>query len=425
MAALVISSSTPGVAAATVPLIGTSQNPAGLNVSPAQLVFPVVAPGQSSTAQVTITNNGVTAANSLTFPVTPPYSQVATANPCGTSLGAGASCTIGVVFSPALNGDFAGTLTIASSLQTQAIVLFSGIGGVPGSVQFQPSLIEPCTVGTTAVNCFPQTGVGLTSNASTVTITNPDPVSSLYSLALTASAGFKLVNNACPSTLAALASCTVGVEFAPLSAGTQNGILTVSDTVLASGSIMPLSGTGFDFSIAPSGTSSQAVANGQTAFYTLALCGTEGCTLTPTLVAQGTFTFQCGTLPANTSCAFSPGSESIPAGATGNVVVEIATGLTTATAHSSPPPAWPALPLACGVLLAPFALAPRRKALLLVALLMILAGGVSSCTSSGVIPGGNVPGTGSGTTSTGTYPVVVTATSNGVPHQVTLTLIVD
>jgi hypothetical protein len=65
--------------------------------------------------------------------------------------------------------------------------------------------------------------------------------------------------------------------------------------------------------------------------------------------------------------------------------------------------------------------------LLLVALLAILAGGVSSCTSSGVISGGTAPGSGSGPgiTSPGTFPVVVTATSNGVQHQVTLTLIVD
>jgi hypothetical protein len=65
--------------------------------------------------------------------------------------------------------------------------------------------------------------------------------------------------------------------------------------------------------------------------------------------------------------------------------------------------------------------------LLLVALLMILTGGVSSCTSSGVISGGTISGSGSGSgiTSAGTFPVVVTATSNGVQHQVTLTLIVD
>ena len=91
------------------------------------------------------------------------------------------------------------------------------------------------------------------------------------------------------------------------------------------------------------------------------------------------------------------------------------------------PLGWPALQLACGLVLIPFALKRGRKVLLLTALLVILAGGVSSCTTSGIIPGGTVPGngSGSGTTSPGTFPVVVTATSNGVQHQATLTLIVD
>jgi hypothetical protein len=75
----------------------------------------------------------------------------------------------------------------------------------------------------------------------------------------------------------------------------------------------------------------------------------------------------------------------------------------------------------------PFALRHGRKVLLLVALLAILMGGVSSCTSAGIVSGGNASGggTGSGITTAGTFPVVVTATSNGVQHQVTLTLIVD
>ena len=427
-ASLVVSSSTSGVAAASVVLSGTGQTSTGLNVSPALLVFPIVAPGKSSASQVTITNNGGTAVNSLTFPVTPPFSTVATANPCGTSLGAGASCTIGVGFAPALDGNFTGTLTIASSSQTQAIALLSGTGGVPGSVQFQPGLIGPCTAGTTTVNCFPQTGVGLTSSASTVTITNPDPETSLRSLALAVSAGFKLVNNACPSTLAALASCTVGVEFAPSSAGTQSGTLIVSDSVLTPGSIMTLSGTGFDFAVTPSGSSTQTVANGQIAYYTLSICGAGGCSSsTPGLGSQGVFTFQCSSLPTHSACTFSPSSETVPAGTTGNVVVGIATGLTTASVNDSPPLSWPTLPLACGLLLAPFALRRGRKALLLVALLAILMGGVSSCTSAGVNSGANVSGSGSGSgiTSAGAFPVVVTATSNGVQHQVTLTLIVD
>jgi hypothetical protein len=176
---------------------------------------------------------------------------------------------------------------------------------------------------------------------------------------------------------------------------------------------------GFDFTIAPSGSSSQTIANGQTADYKLLI--------TPLNGSQGVFNFSCSSLPPYAACTFNPASEGIPAITTGNVVVQIATGLTTASIKPATPLTWHALPLACGLALAPFALARRRKALLLVALLVILAWGVSSCTSSGIIPGGKVPGSGSGpgNTAAGTYYVVVTATSNGVPHQATLTLIVD
>jgi hypothetical protein len=173
---------------------------------------------------------------------------------------------------------------------------------------------------------------------------------------------------------------------------------------------------GFDFYLAPSGSSSQTIANGQTADYKLAI--------TPLLGSQGVFTFQCGGLPPYSACSFNPTSEGVPANTTGNVVVEIATGLAT-TARSAPAPAWPALPLVCGLILAPFTLGHRRKLFLLVVLLAIFIAGVSSCTSSSVISGGTVPGSGSGITSPGSFPVVVTATSNGVQHQVTLTLIVD
>jgi hypothetical protein len=272
---------------------------------------------------------------------------------------------------------------------------------------------------------FQQTGVGLVSGSSTVTITNPDGVTSLSSLALTVTAGFQLVSSTCPATLAPGASCTAIVAFAPVSAGAQSGSLNVTSSALPTGSFLALSGMGFDFTLAPSGSATQTIANGQTAYYTLDICGAEGCTLTPTLGAQGAFIFQCGTLPSYASCAFNPASETIPTGVTGNVVVEIATGLTQTSARSSRPPAWPVLPLACGLVLLPFALARRRRALMLIALLGILTGGVSSCvSSSGGVSTVNTK-TGTGSTPPATYSIPVTATSNGVSHQVTLTLIVD
>jgi hypothetical protein len=406
-ASLAISSSTSGVKAISVPLIGTGQTPAGLNVSPSQLVFPIVAPGQSSASQtVTLTNTSGSAATSLTLTATTPFSLVQ--NTCGTTLAAGASCSTGVVFSPTLNGSYTGMLTIASaSLAASATVALSGTGGTPGSVQASPSLID-----------FSQTGVGQLSSPVTVTLTNPSATSSLTNFAVAVTAGFKLVNNACPSTLAAGASCTVGVEFVPAGAGAASGSLTAGSSALATGVSVPLAGMGFDFSVAISGSSSQTISSGQTANYTLVI--------TPLNGSSGSFTLARGSLPSYSTCTFNPTSESIPANTTGNEQVEIATGQPTSSAHLVRPSAWPVLSLACGLVLVPFAFRRRRRALLLVALLALMAGGVSSCTSSGIISGSSGGhSTGVGVTPAGTYSIPITVTSNGVQHQVTLTLTVD
>jgi hypothetical protein len=426
-ASLAVSSSTPGVAAVPVALTGSGQTLAGLNVSPSHLVFPIVAPGATSIQTVIVKNTGTAAATSLTFTPTAPFCAPGSAgecllatvtNSCGTTLAPGASCSVGVDFAPALDGSFTGTLTIKSpSVASAAVVLLSGIGGVPGSVEFQPN---PLT--------FAQTGVGVTSGASTVTITNPDPVNSLSGLTITTApaAEFKLATSTCGTTLGAGASCTASLTFTPASAGTQSGTLTVSDSVLTAGSTLALSGMGFDFAlcfgntVAPCSTSSaKTISNGQTADYYL--------TIAPLGGSEGSFTLTCSSsnLPAYSSCAFNPTSPTPYSGASVYETVEIATGLTTTSKNSSRPPLWPALPLLCGLALVPFGLARRRRALLLVALLVILAGGVSSCTSSKIIKGGGGGGGGSGVTPAGTYSIPVTVTSNGISHKITLTLTVD
>jgi hypothetical protein len=423
-ASLVVSSSnsTPNHTSVTLTGLLTA---AGLNVTPTQISFPVTAAGRSGLAQtVTLTNTGGSAANSLTLTITPPFALVQ--NTCVATLAAGASCTTGVIFAPSVNGSYTGALTIASpSLAVSASVALSGTGGTPGSVSFQPSLLT-----------FMQTGVGQLSGISTVTITNPDSVISLGNLVLATTAGFQLVGSNCPATLGPGANCTASIQFAPLSAGAQTGSLTVSSSALPTGSFLALSGVGADFTLLPTGSSTEAVANGQVAYYTLAV--------TPLNGSQGVFTFQCGTLPPSTSCTFNPASEGISAGDIGNVLVEISTGLTKKNALSSPPSPWSVLPLTCGLALLPLALWKRRRGLLLAVLLGALMGGVSSCTQSSGglntgLGGGSGSGGGSGTgngtgTGTGTntgntppasYAIVVTATSSGISHQVTLTLTVD
>jgi hypothetical protein len=172
--------------------------------------------------------------------------------------------------------------------------------------------------------------------------------------------------------------------------------------------------------MAVSGSNTQTVASGQAAGYTLVI--------TPLNGSQGTFTFTCGTLPANAHCLFNPATETLGAGVTGNVSVQIATGGSGTTARLRNPGVLGLLPLACAVLVLPHGWR-RRRALLLLALLAILSGGVTSCVSSEVVTGGGASGgtggSGSGSTPAGTYTIPATVVSNGIQHSVSLTATVD
>lgn len=179
---------------------------------------------------------------------------------------------------------------------------------------------------------------------------------------------------------------------------------------------------GFDFTAAITGSASQTVNSGQMASYTLALSALNG--------SQGTLSFQCSSVPAHAQCVFNPSTETISAGAQGNVTVQIATGQSTAASARTPSGPWRAVPLVCCVFLLPL-LGKRRRALLVAALLAaVICFGASACTSSGGgagIGGGRSGGQtgGGGSTPAGTYSIQVTASSTGVQHAVTVTLTVD
>jgi hypothetical protein len=250
-------------------------------------------------------------------------------------------------------------------------------------------------------------------------VTNTGIITTLSNMALTVPSGFQLVSNTCASTLGPGLSCTAGVEFAPTVAGTQTGSLTVTSTTLAAGTSVPLQGVGFDFTLTLSGSGTQSVTAGQIASYTLVL--------TPLSDSSGAFTFACGTLPTNALCLFNPASETLNSGVTGNVIVEVSTGSSTAASRFKGPGLWGIVPLVCWLLWLPPARRSRRKVLqtaALLVLLVFLAISVASCTISGG-GGGRVPGSGPGATPAGTYSIPVTVTSTGVSHSITVTLTVD
>lgn len=410
-ATLVVSSSTAGVAAVPVPLSGTGTASGAIGVNPSQVVFPVTAPGQSSGVQtVTVMNTGASPLASLTLAATSPFTLVQ--NTCGPTLVAGGRCTTGVVFSPAVNGSYTGTLTVSStSIASAANVPLSGVAGAPGSLQAQPGLVN-----------FPLTGLGVPSSPLTVKLTNPSGAGSVANLVLGATGPFQVASTDCPATLAALASCTASLVYTPTAAGPQTGSMTVASDQYSSQSFLPLSGTGFDFTVVPGGAVTDTVASGQTASYAL----------TFNLLSQtspAVLALACNTtsnFPAYASCSFNPSANpQVPASASGSATLLVATSQSQSAALRAAPAPWRALPLACGALLLPLALGRRRRALLLVLVLGILSLGVSSCASSGISIGGGSPHSGPGITPAGTYSISVNVSANGVTHPIAFTLIVD
>ena len=223
----------------------------------------------------------------------------------------GASCATGIVFTPIADGVAIGTLTVSSSsVANPAVSALTGIGGAAGTVLIQPSLLK-----------FSATGVGTVSSTQLVTVTNSSAVtlSDLGSQLHPVDSG--LPTPPASSHLAPGASCTATVTFAPANAGQQTGYLTIRSSMLPSAVQVPLSGMGVDFSAAVSGGSSQVIASGQTARYTVVLSPLNG--------SSGTFAFQCGSLPANAACSFNPTSETVAANTTGSIIVQIATGQAT------------------------------------------------------------------------------------------------
>ncbi|GAA5190579.1 hypothetical protein GCM10023322_46060 [Rugosimonospora acidiphila] len=106
---------------------GTPPTSAALSANPSSLSFASQALNTTSAAQsVTVSNTGTAAATVSGVSVTGDFSQT---NTCGTSIAAGASCTVSVAFHPTASGTRTGTLTVASNAtNSPTTVALSGTG---------------------------------------------------------------------------------------------------------------------------------------------------------------------------------------------------------------------------------------------------------------------------------------------------------
>lgn len=186
-ATLQVTDSGPG-SPQTASLTGTGTQPA-VTLSPTSLSFPwQFINTSSSPLPVTLTNSGNGTLSISSVVAAGPFSQM---NACGSSLGAGSSCTINVVFQPTSEGTFTGSVTVTDNapgspqvigLTGQAFGkprLSAGIVGQSQSGTTLTATLQITDDGTGAAQqvSINQIGLHTLSGTGTVTLTSPLPVS--------------------------------------------------------------------------------------------------------------------------------------------------------------------------------------------------------------------------------------------------------
>ncbi|MFC1411374.1 discoidin domain-containing protein [Streptacidiphilus sp. N1-12] len=138
-------------------------------------------------------------------------------------------------------GGFQVETATASTLQSQfSSAVLTNVLSVTGPAPVTP----PASVSASPTSVdFGSQNTGTTSAARTVTLSNSGGSAATLS-SVTASGDFARSGGSCGSSLAAGASCTVGVVFAPTAAGARSGTLTVAGGSGQSPLTVALSGTG-------------------------------------------------------------------------------------------------------------------------------------------------------------------------------------
>lgn len=227
----------------TVAVSGLGTSSGGtVTASPTSLSFGTVFVGSSSASQtgtlsntlsssITISSVAISGTNAGDF-------SIATKT-CGTSLAAAGSCTASVVFKPTAVGTRSAILSFTDSATNspQSIAL-TGTGSTTtsGSGSVSPTSLNWASV-----------AVGNKGAGKAITLTNSGTSSlSISGLSFTGAnpGDFQISSKTCGTSLAASASCTATVVFAPTSSGARSATLNFSDSATNSPQTVALTGGG-------------------------------------------------------------------------------------------------------------------------------------------------------------------------------------
>jgi hypothetical protein len=230
---LSITSNDPVNPTLTVSLAGTGSSGTfgQLQANPASLSFGSVGTGGNATQQITLSNTGTApvqissiAASGAGFSVngiTAPF-----------TLNSAATAILNVVFAPATGGGATGIVTVTSNANNSPLtVALTGTGTQPG-LSISPTSFA-----------FGSVADGQTKSQ-TFTLTNTGAASLTISQLSVGGAGYSLSGLTTPSTIAAGASATFSTVFAPTTAGSLPGSITITSNAPGSPATVALTGTG-------------------------------------------------------------------------------------------------------------------------------------------------------------------------------------
>ncbi|HSC44886.1 MAG TPA: choice-of-anchor D domain-containing protein [Candidatus Acidoferrum sp.] len=283
-----------------------------MSLAPASLSFGNVNVGSSASQALQLSNTGN---SSVTI------SQVAVAG-AGISvsgfsspvtLNPSQSIPLTVSFAPSVAGSISGSVTVTNSVGVNAVAAVTGTGA-QGALSVSP-----------ATASFGSVITGKSSTQS-IQLKNTGTASITVSQASVSGAGFSASGLSFPLTLAAGQSSSLNVQFAPASAGSVTGSVSVASNAPNSPSSVALSGSGvaatYSMSLAPASVSFGNVNIGSTATqivqltntgnssYTISQLAATGTGISVSGISSGATLAPAQTVPLTVSYAASAGAVS-------------------------------------------------------------------------------------------------------------------
>ena len=211
---------------------------ATVSLSPSSLSFGNQSVNTTSgVLSATLTNGGNAALSlsSIALTGTNP-GDFAQTNTCGTSVAAGASCSISVTFDPTATGSLSASVSFTDNANGSPQSLSLSGTGTSATVSLSPSSLS-----------FANQPISETSSTQVVTLTNGGNTAlSISSLTITGTnaADFAEVADTCGSSVAAGANCSIGVAFTPSTSNSETASLAIADNATGSPQTVSLSGSG-------------------------------------------------------------------------------------------------------------------------------------------------------------------------------------